>query len=267
MKQNIEYAKKHLDEHPFARYSTAYVATNEDLRNALKCMPKDTTRALTVAASGDHPMFAKLYGAKYVDTFDISFNARLIMDIKTHALSLLNYEEYRKLLICLYFSQNITSIENMPQIIERLTTFEQKYIKEIQGNRLFNKQIHLSSISFPTETEFQKMQQNINKPFKFIWSDLQTLHTKLTKTYDFIHLSNIFDYLGTYQDCIDVLNSLVSYTNPGCKICITCFVKDAEAICEKFVWNQAMQTLNGQEWRGNPVHEIKNCTCVLHRVR
>ena len=40
---NIKHAKKHFNDDAFAPYSTAYVTTNEDLRNALKCMPKDTT--------------------------------------------------------------------------------------------------------------------------------------------------------------------------------------------------------------------------------
>ena len=70
----------------FSQYSRAYVITNEDLRYSLQFMPKETNRALTVAASGDHPLFCSLYGAKYVDTFDISYNAKCVMDIKVAAL-------------------------------------------------------------------------------------------------------------------------------------------------------------------------------------
>ena len=60
----------------FSRYSEAYVITNEDLRESMGFMPKKCNHALTVAASGDHPLFASLYGAKHVDTFDISYNAK-----------------------------------------------------------------------------------------------------------------------------------------------------------------------------------------------
>ena len=266
MDQSIEYAKKHFAEHGFSSHSTVYVATNEDLRNALKCMPKDTKRALTVAASGDHPMFIKLYGAKHIDTFDISFNAQLIMDIKTKALSLLNYEEYCNLLKYLYVSKYITHIPNMPQIIKTLTPFEQEYIKEMRGKCLFNKEIKFESISLPTESEFQKMRQIINNPFNFIWSDIQTLHEKLVGTYDFIHLSNILDYVGTYQNCTDIIDSLIPYTVPGSNICITCFNKDAEAICEKFVWLQKLHHDKEQEWTANNVQMMNN-TYVMHRIR
>ncbi len=270
MKYSIKYLKTHFDQDFFGPSSTAYVATNEDLRSTLESVPRNIQRALTVAASGDHPMFAMLYGAKYVDTFDISFNAQLIMDIKTNALSLLNYEEYCELLRCLYDSENITSIKNMPQIMKKLTPFEQKYIIEMQGKYLFEKK--LGFISFPTETEFQKMQQVIKGPFNFIWSDLQTLHTKLDKTYDFIHLSNIFDYLGTYQNCIDILNSLAPYTNPGCNICITGFAKNPEAICEKFVWYQVLHLFNKQTGMDYRVFRSKNeaynyQTYILQRIR
>ncbi len=261
---NIKHAKKHFVNHGFAQYSTAYVATNEDLRNALKCMPKDVNRALTVAASGDHPMFAALYGAKQVDTFDISFNAKLIMDIKTNALSLLAYEEYCQLLKNLYESKDIARTKNMPQIIEKLTPFEQEYIKEMRGNNLFGKQI--DHVFVPTEPEFQKMRQVIEKPFNFIGTDIQELHKKLTKTYDFIHVSNIFDYIGTYQNCVNVLYSLIPYTVPGCNICIGCFTKDSEAICEKFIWEQELHRNKEQIWIANNVEMVTN-TCVMHRVR
>lgn len=266
MIQSIEYLKEHFVDHGFAECSTAYIATNEDLRNVLTCMPKDTNRALTVAASGDHPMFTKLYGAKYVDTFDVSFNAQLIMDIKTRALSLLNYAEYCELLKNLYTCEDIMRTKNMMGIIKKLTPFEQKYIAEMCGKHLFNKQINFSSVSLPTETEFQKMQQVINKPFNFIWSDIQTLHEKLTMTYDFMHLSNIFDYVGTYQNCVNILNSLTPYTVPGCNICVVCFNKDAEAICENFVWGQELHHNKKQSWTGNNIPMMSN-TYVLHRVR
>lgn len=264
---NIEYAKKHLVEHGFSPYSTAYVATNEDLRTVLQYMPNGTERALTVAASGDHPMFIKLYGAKHVDTFDISFHSRLIMDIKTRALSLLNHEEYHQLLKDLYESKDIVNVKNMLKIIATLTPFEQKYIKEMGKQRLFSKPINPLTLPLPTETEFQKMQQVINKPFNFIWSDIQTLHKKITKTYDFIHLSNVFDYITTYQQCINVLNSLVPYTVPGCSICITCFSKDSEAICENFVWDQELHHDKKTSWTGAHVADMTNSAYIIHRTR
>lgn len=263
---SIKQAKKNFFERGFAPYSTAYVVTNEDLRNALTCMPADTNRALTVTASGDHPIFTQLYGAKYVDTFDISFNARLIMDIKTSALSLLNHTEYCTLLKNLYTDNDIARIKNMPQIMEKLTPFEQKYINAMRGINLFNKPLDYISNSLPAEPEFEKMQQSVKKPFKFIFSDIQTLHKKLKRNYDFMHLSNIFDYLRTYQTCVEVLGSLAQYSNPGCKICFTCFVKDAEAICEKFIWEQELSSDKKQVWMANAVPKADR-TYVIQRIR
>lgn len=266
MTHTIEYAKEHFAEHGFSQYSNAYVATNEDLRNTLVYMPKQIGNALTVAGSGDHPMFTTLYGAKHVDTFDISFNARLIMDIKTNALSLLNYEEYCELLKQLYMSKDILKIKKMPKIIKKLSSFEQAYITEMREKPLFNKQLNFSALYFPIESEFQQMKQLIKEPFNFIWSDLQTLNTKLTKTYDFIHLSNIFDYIGKYQNCIDILSALTPYTNPGCNICVICFNKDKEAICNNFVWDQNIYNRSNQVWIASPVSMLAS-TCILHRIR
>jgi hypothetical protein len=260
----VNLYKKHYLKPSFAQYSAVYITTNENLRYMPHYMPKETNQVLTVAASGDHPMFAKLYGAKYVDTFDISFNAKLIMDIKTSALSLLNYKEYCKLLKDLYKTKDVMRVKNMQQIIEKFTAQEQQYITEMRERPLFNQ--WLSIFSLPTKTEFEKMRQIINQPFNFIWSDIQTLHQKLTNTYDFIHLSNIFDYVGTYQNCINILESLMPHTVPGCNICFTCFDKDPEAICERFIWEQTLKHNTEQLWTANKIQNMTD-TCIIQRIR
>jgi len=53
---------KNLNDFPTTGYSSqseAYKQTNEDLRSAMRFMPKNCNRALTVAASGDHPLWCK----------------------------------------------------------------------------------------------------------------------------------------------------------------------------------------------------------------
>lgn len=84
---DIDRAKKQVIYSYFSEYSPAYVVTNENLRTIKDFMPQNCNRALTVAWSGDHPLFCSLYGAKYVDTFDVTINAECITWISRPPLS------------------------------------------------------------------------------------------------------------------------------------------------------------------------------------
>ena len=267
---SIRDAKKYLTQHKdfekFSPYSMAWIITNEQLRPTMK-YSDGATNALTVAASGDHPMFTKIHGATHVDTFDISYNAKLIMDIKTTALSLLNHDDYCKLLKAIYIAwSHVSDIPNMPEIIERLSKAEQRYFSKMDKYKLFGRDYYFESKALPTKSEYEKMRTNIDKSFNFIWSDITNLHTKLKKKYDFMHISNIFDYLETYSACTEVLESLIPYTARGCKICMMGYHKNMEAICEGFIWKQQLQNFNELSWRSHQVKNIAN-TYVLQRKR
>lgn len=265
MKPDTDIAQQHVNMRGFREYSPAYVATNEDLRHSMIFVPTKTKNALVVAASGDHPMFTAMHGAKHVDTFDISYNAKLIMDIKTTALPMLNHKKYCKLLSDLCDSYDATTVNNMPKIIELLPKEEQWYIDKMRGERLF---CHGALIKkgLPTAEEFDKMRDVIHKPFNFIWSDIENLHTKLHKSYDFIHLSNIFDYKSGTK-AINIFKSLIDYTRPGCNICIENLFWSAKETREEFL-NFADK--NRETWRiRNIAYEQTKSfeTMVMHRMR
>ena len=248
MVPDINNAKNLFISLGFSPYSAAYIATNEDLRDSLQYMPKNTNDALTVAASGDHPLFVALYGAKYVDTFDITFNAKLIMDIKTNALSLLKYKEYCQLLKDILCCTDITSVKNTAQIIKKLNPFEQQYIMEMREKKLFGKENYIDTLSLPMKPEFNKLQKIIKEPFNFIWSDIKVLHKKLTKNYDFIHLSNILDY-QTISDGAQILYTLSQHVNLGGVICLEAIVNGPERT--HAIYNQFNNVTKGdtpQSW-------------------
>lgn len=224
MAPDINAAKEYLLKNigfngKFNAYSAAYAVTNEDIRAAMNFMPKDTKNALTVVGSGDHPMFMKIYGAINIDTFDLSYNAKLIMDIKTAALPILKHAEYYNFLKDVYLAKDLLFVENMSKIIEKLPYEEKAYITAMRNCRLFNHGLHPDSYlstnnPVPYLTEFQKMREVITEPFNFIWSDIASLHEKLDKNYDFIHLSNILDYIKG-PDGLKILASLMQYTHVG----------------------------------------------------
>ena len=267
MQPDITSAKKYFKTHfaengMFSDYSAAYAVTNEDLRHSLRYIPENAENALVVAGSGDHPLFSALYGAKNTDAFDISYNAKLIMDIKTAALPILNHQEYCEMVMNLYkFDDKITSVENISKIIENLPTEEQQYIKDMQGYHLFAHGRSPNSYKpspLPTETEYNKMRNIVRKPFNFIWSDIATLHAKLDKSYDFMHLSNIADYLSVPQKTA-VITSLINHTRPGSVMCFQSLDPNIPVIlrqhCEKYS-NNAWALRCSTMWHDKSKDEI-----------
>jgi hypothetical protein len=224
-------AKKQVHEEYFNRYTSAYVVTNEKLRKAMQFVPEKCDNALVVAASGDHPLFCSLYGAKNVDTFDISYNAKCMMDIKVAALNVLGYLEYKSFLQDLYVtcrsnSINITNVKSMDEILQKLSKTESDYISILKNEPLFSRgQSPVASGALPTFFEYCTLRKKIIKPYNFFLTGISKLETHLEKSYDFVHLSNIFDYVseGSYAD---LLLPLMQHLNPGGRIVLENFDDD-----------------------------------------
>ena len=218
-------------------------------------MPTNCDNVLTVSASGDHPLFCKLYGAKHVTTFDITYNSKVLMDIKTVALQTLNISEYWQLLKDLRSERNTLSVPNMNKIFPKLSPVVQQYLLGVNGHKIFSKGLRPDSYLkyAPYPNEYAKMQALIQKPFDFIWSDIKEL--PLTKTYDFIHISNIFDYFD-YKDVESTLTRIQKITNVGGRIFMKTHKGNPQIVC-----NNILKT--SENWKqlahGN--------TIVLQRVR
>ena len=264
MVPDIKIAKKQILDNGvgfFDTYSCAYIVTNENFRQVLKFMPQKTDNALVVTGSGDFPIFSALYGAKHIDSFDVTYNSKLIMDIKTTAIKTLKYTEYKKLLKNLYSNPAVMCVKNMDTILKQLVIEEQEYIENMFGYPLFNNGLHPKDSraeTFLSSKEFYKARKIIDKPFDFIWTDIEHLSSKLNKKYDFIHLSNIFDYLNDEQ-VIDVLHSLTRYTRPGCNICITClWPMNSFSAIKEF-------TNKNKKWHIIPREKDFECLYVLQR--
>ena len=206
----------------FHTYSRAYICTNEDLRNSMKYVPKNCNRALVAAASGDHPLFCSLYGAKDVDTFDISYNAKCIMDIKTAAMRYLGYSDYLDLLRNLCYTKDIKNVEDMDVVSENLSQIEYNYLCAMQGHRLFSHGNWYGEDNDGAlkKKEYEKLQKVIKKPYNFILTDIDDLSTHLTGKYDFMHFSNIFDYADETSDQFDIIFPMLNYVNVGGRIVI-----------------------------------------------
>ena len=225
---DYETAKRQSEEYDanprmFETYSRAYVVTNENLRQLSQLMPKNRENVLTVVGSGDHPLWFSLYGAKNIDTFDVSYNAKLIMDIKIAALGCLGWHNYKRLLDNLYESTwhpfvCISEIKNMCKILPKLPSTESEYIKLLGRTKIFRTYCKpKESKTLPTFLEYMKLRIKVKESYNFYMTDIRSLCICLKKSYDVIHLSNILDYVPTSEHK-NVVLPLLNHVNPGGRI-------------------------------------------------
>ncbi len=197
-------------------YSHAYVSSNEDLRYTTGLTRHMGRRVLTVAGSGDQPLFYSLNDATQTDTFDISFCAKAIMDIKTAAIqSGMPYDQYKNMLAQLHNAPAASKTENIPEILPRIPRDSAEFVRGMDGYKIFGN--GLSPDNYATEQpnadEYALLQKTITGPFKFIWSDVVNLHAHLIAEYDVINLSNIFEW--SPKLIIPTLASLRNHIRPG----------------------------------------------------
>lgn len=213
----------------FCKFSPAYTISNEFLNAAMGTLKPQGKSVLTVAGSGDQPFFYKIYGASHVDTFDISYCAKVVMDVKTAAVQNLNHNEYKKFLDSIgTASVHIPDVQNYDRISSGLSQDVKDFMNLMKGLKY-----RLNSgynFNMPTSEQYQKLQSSINKPCDFIWSDVMSLSGHLTRKYDQMYLSNIFQYNCDTDKTIKLVKDLLPSLNDGGEIMlyVTPWLKDEE---------------------------------------
>lgn len=203
---------------PFTEYSHAYVTSNEHLPYVMDELQPVGKSVLTVAGSGDQPIFFKLYGATDVDSFDISYCAKALMDIKTAAIQSVPRAAYVNFLQKLFKYSDKMQDLYVYQESKNLCSDEVKnFIAGMAGCKIC-RQGYMYFDNVPSNDEYERLRPLLEKPFNFIWSDLYSLSAKLNRTYDIIYLSNILQYNCDYDFVSEVLNGLLPYLNKGGKI-------------------------------------------------
>lgn len=246
-------------------YSDAYVISNEELRWTTGITARTARRVLTVAGSGDHAIFYHLNGAKHIDTFDISYCARAIMDTKTAAIQALPYGQYCELLSRAYKNPHIAKIDLMQPVLSKMPTETANFIQQMDGYQIFANGMEPEYYpqNMPSESEYQKLKQTLQQPFNFIWSDLYNLHTHLSGEYDVINLSNIFEWVP--KTTIPTLESLRPHIRLGGHIIAhtSCFINQENT-------NQYMQAQKKFDWAKIGLYQdpkTREYAVILQRTR
>ena len=195
-------------------FDSAYLVTNEDIRSIVAATGR-VRDVLTVAASGDNAMFYAAAGAKHIDTYDFTMNARFIQNIKTAAIKTIPYEKYHKFLNGIVKIRRI-GVESIPADVRaqmHASDMNMAPYFALRSTRVSDTDIK----RLPTFDEYEQMKSRITGTFNFIYSDLSELHKKLSRQYDVINISNIFDrgYISNPREQMAVLSNLTPFLRVG----------------------------------------------------
>lgn len=208
----------------FNNNSKAYLRTTENINGYYNRLNFRDKKVLTVIGSGDHIFEAILRGAKEVEGFDISENAILLYYLKEAAIKTMDFEEYMNFF---YVENKCFTKEGYNKLRSKLNEItlpywdkvfnsESKepldYIKEMLVSKpAFYMVPSVASLklsalsSYLEEENYYELQSKIDSTKVSIHlRDVKDID-KVKDSFDYIILSNIFEYQDTeeFKELID----------------------------------------------------------------
>jgi len=183
----------------FGVFSPAYACSNEQTARVAKLLRPAGKTALAIAGSGDMPFVLTASGAKFVDVFDVSLHADLMMKVKIGMLqSGMTLKRYKDNLRDIQINGNFfTNAKMMDIVSQSLTIDEIEYLDKMSMCRIVRDT--KSKNWFPYIEQYRLMQCKVNQPYNFIRADIHSvLEHVQNKKYDIIYLSNVFDYVTDF---------------------------------------------------------------------
>ena len=236
----------------FCGNAPVYLFTNENIPGYLSHLGDITdAHVLSVGASGDQAFECLLAGASYVDTFDININQKNVIELKTHMIRHLPYEQFLEFFFGTYhfFSPKILdSIRD--KFSDDLKDFLSMY--ESRGNKMFWYQDGVSpgfdifKISYlQNPDKYYELREKLPEKINFTNCDIRDISTKFTQKYDVILLSNIADYFYAGQKIISTDRIIIGfYRDVLAPLSKTNLVDNNGRICFQYLW----ATYNTAKW-------------------
>ena len=185
----------------YHNYSQSLVLTNELSQIAnLKDHINKNTKILTVLGSGEQPLFFKIYGAKDIFTFYISFTSYLLASLKISAIQVLQTsDEYNVFINDLFTLKTIDELLKktyLSMAVKNLSKENQFYLQQTikyKSTPFYrNSSCNLYSVN-PEEFDILKRFSETDTPF--IWTDISKLFKGIYhEKFDIIYYSNILSF-------------------------------------------------------------------------
>ena len=199
-----------------------YPFTNEEL-NVLFNMDLTNKSALLVTSSGDHLLHAVLNGCFDITSFDINIFSKYYSNLKIAMIKKYDYKKFVKNITdfinaCDKTSFNLDLIYNLLNEVSSTLSNEDNifwneffklYSKSIYRDNVFKLGNTMSFCSYYDENAFYQLENKLsNVKINYIDSDISTIDLKTDKLYDYIHLSNILDYIKDEDTFIEIFVKL-----------------------------------------------------------
>lgn len=237
----------------FSWRSPVYLFTNENVSGYLESLGGlQNKKVLTVAGSGDHAFEVLLAGATHVDTFDINYLQKHVLELKSKMIKYLSYGDFMKF----FFDKNHFFDKNIIKPIWKTFSSELRvfllmyYYHLRQGRRIFryngaqhDEYIPDMNSYVSDELAFKELKQIMPDKISFKEANALDIANKFDTTYDVILMSNIFEYL--YTDITDITSRLkVFHMYILSTIAGNILSRDDGKICFHYSWNTNAQLWN-----------------------
>lgn len=251
LQNDIKYAKSILDNECHDKFRKIYTNTNEDLSLLFSKLDLSDKNILTVLSSSDYLYMSYLFGAKKVDCFDINpltfrfFYLRKWL-IKNNIIDIgfCEYEDVIKML---------TNIERTNTDNEKESLLFWKEVLSKMGETNFYHNQLFTPIYNPFNSFYDDRLHDLSKkimcidPIFYRFDICDKLCINIGKQYDFIFLSNIFDYNRSRERIAVAFNNLLPLVNEQGKIVCSHIPQFANGACppdldlEKKVYQEAFE--------------------------
>lgn len=183
-----------------------YVFSNENISDYLDQLgDMRGKRVLSVCASGDHAFECYARGASRVDTFDINYVQKNMMELKLHMIRNLPYEAFVEYFFGFSdrFSPKIIAplwnefSESLKIFYSQIACSDVKYgMSPMVSAAIVGPGRNVGKISYIQDPSvYDKLAQVLPEKINFKHIDLESLAATTTAKYDIVLMSNIFDYM------------------------------------------------------------------------
>lgn len=195
-------------------FYSAHLFTTENISGFSKMISFENKSILTVCSSGDQAFNMILNGASWVSLVDANIFTKYYFHLKEAAIRVLDYKDFLKFftkknkLDNNVFSLNIYLTIRKYIVDEEIRTFWDYLFCHYNGQVIYNSNLFVIGDNYQKtviernnylkdEESYNNLKRNLlNKNFIFYNINLFEENVPDEQIYDFVYLSNIFDYLN-----------------------------------------------------------------------
>ena len=186
-----------------------YPFTNEELKTLFN-LDLTNKASLVVTSSADHILHAVLNGSIDITSFDINIFSKYYANLKIAMIKTYNYFEFANKITSFInaCNKNRFNLKLIYKVLNDVSNnlsnddvifwneFFNQYNKSIYRENVFKLGNTLSFCSYYDKNKYYGLKEKLNNiKINYVDSDIISLEEKTNKKFDYVHISNIPDYI------------------------------------------------------------------------